>query len=452
MKKTTAVLLAFCMLLTLAACSSGNTDPSADTAGTGSAASGEAVASDTAAGTEAASAGESSSDEERLPISDAVPYVDGDDYYEFDCSRDLDENGYFSAINVTDHVTLPESLSVSVPKDVHTASEEDLEKKINEIIDFYGTEEQILNRAVADGDTINIDYVGKLDGVEFEGGNTQGYGTTVTVGVTNYVDDFLQKLIGHKPGETFDIDITFPSDYGNASLAGKATVFTVTINYIAGEKIMPELTDAFVAENLKSNYGWSTVEEMKASISSDLSKEAVNDYLYDYVLNNSEKDLLAFGASCRDVANDGRSFGGYFSFLGLDGATINLGYSYNDEGFSNVAGNNLLNFSAVYKSGAFTTKAEAVTNFGSKSGEAKYDLYGALLFGYVFNDKFGADFRARTWIDFSNTVSSPKVDFRPRAKFFFGNHTILAGVSTALTIKETVEYAVSFPIVYVYAF
>ena len=173
---------------------------------------------------------------------------------------------------------------------------------------------------------------------------------------------------------------------------------------------------------------------------------------FDYVLNNSEKDLLAFGASCRDVANDGRSFGGYFSFLGLDGATINLGYSYNDEGFSNVAGNNLLNFSAVYKSGAFTTKAEAVTNFGSKSGEAKYDLYGALLFGYVFNDKFGADFRARTWVDFSNTVSSPKVDFRPRAKFFFGNHTILAGVSTALTIKETVEYAVSFPIVYVYAF
>ena len=274
MKKILAILLAFSLALALTACASDSGTSTADPAGTSSAA--EPV----------------SSEEERVPISPAVPYVDGDDYYDFDCSKDLDEKGYYASFNAADHVKLPENLTVSIPYDIHTPSQDKIDESINKVIDFYATDEQIMNRAVADGDTINIDYVGKLDGVEFQGGSTGGYGTDVTVGVTNYVDNFLQKLIGHMPGETFDIDITFPADYGNASLAGKATVFTVTINYIVGDKIMPELTDEFVANNLQSTYGWSTVEEMTRTLTEDLQTEAVNDYLYDYLIGNSQVETV----------------------------------------------------------------------------------------------------------------------------------------------------------------
>ena len=67
--------------------------------------------------------------------------------------------------------------------------------------------------------------------MEFEGGSTNGAGTEVTIGVTSYIDNFLEQLIGHKPGETFDIKVTFPDPYErNSELSGKDAVFTVTIN------------------------------------------------------------------------------------------------------------------------------------------------------------------------------------------------------------------------------
>ena len=287
MKKITAILLALCLVFSLTACSSGETSESTESAAATtekSAAESVSASADTPADTTAAP---ESTEEVHETISPAVPYPDGDDFYEFDCSKDLDEKGYYKAFQPEDHVKLPESLELTIPYDVHTPSQEKIDAAIMEIVDSFGTVEQITNRAVADGDTINIDYVGTLEGKEFQGGSTGGYGTTVTVGVTNYVDDFLQKLIGHMPGETFDIDIKFPEDYSNADLAGKDTVFNVTINYIAGETILPEINDAFVKENLSSKYGWTTAEEMNKSITDDLAAEAVQDYIYDYLINNS---------------------------------------------------------------------------------------------------------------------------------------------------------------------
>ncbi|MBO4288826.1 MAG: FKBP-type peptidyl-prolyl cis-trans isomerase [Lachnospiraceae bacterium] len=275
MKRILAILLALCLMLSLTACSSETKPEETDTS---SAPQSEAVTDSSA---------EASSEEIRETISAAVPYAEGDAYYTFDCSKDLNENGYFSIINAADHVKLPEDLTISIPYDVHTPSAEDVQEAVDSILGSYASDEQITNRAVADGDTINIDYTGTLNGVAFDGGSTGGAGTTVIVGVTNYVDDFLQKLIGHMPGETFDIDINFPADYGNASLAGQATVFNVTINYIVGEKITPELTDDFVATNLSASYGWTTAEEMKKEISDGLSNQTVQDYIYDYLVSNS---------------------------------------------------------------------------------------------------------------------------------------------------------------------
>lgn len=85
---------------------------------------------------------------------------------------------------------------------------------------------------VADGDTVNIDYVGSIDGVEFSGGNTQGAGTDLVIGSGSYIDDFEEQLIGAHPGDTVEVNVTFPENYGNEDLNGKDAVFEVVINGI----------------------------------------------------------------------------------------------------------------------------------------------------------------------------------------------------------------------------
>ena len=86
---------------------------------------------------------------------------------------------------------------------------------------------------VEDGDTVNIDYVGSVDGVEFEGGSTQGQGTDLVIGSGSYIDDFEEQLIGAHPGDEIDVYATFPDPYNNnPDLSGKEALFEVTINGI----------------------------------------------------------------------------------------------------------------------------------------------------------------------------------------------------------------------------
>lgn len=85
---------------------------------------------------------------------------------------------------------------------------------------------------IEDGDTVNIDYVGSIDGVEFEGGNTKGNGADLVIGSHTYIDDFEEQLIGHHPGDSVDVTVTFPEDYGKDELNGKEALFKVTVNGI----------------------------------------------------------------------------------------------------------------------------------------------------------------------------------------------------------------------------
>ena len=85
---------------------------------------------------------------------------------------------------------------------------------------------------VEDGDTVNIDYVGSIDGVEFSGGNTQGQGADLTIGSGMYIDDFEEQLIGVHPGDTVNVYATFPDNYGKEDLNGKEALFVVKVNGI----------------------------------------------------------------------------------------------------------------------------------------------------------------------------------------------------------------------------
>ena len=114
-----------------------------------------------------------------------------------------------------------------------------------------------------------------MDGVAFSGGTYSGY--SLTLGSGTFIDGFEDQIVGHTPGETFDVTVTFPEGYSDSTdsegntvvLSGKKAVFSVTLNYIS-EKVLPELTDAWVAENYGESDDVHTVEELKALYQDDL--------------------------------------------------------------------------------------------------------------------------------------------------------------------------------------
>ncbi len=85
---------------------------------------------------------------------------------------------------------------------------------------------------IEDGDLVNIDYVGSIDGVEFAGGNTQGMGADLAIGSGQYIDTFEEQLIGAHPGDTVNVVVTFPENYGNEELNGKEALFVTVVNGI----------------------------------------------------------------------------------------------------------------------------------------------------------------------------------------------------------------------------
>ena len=269
--RSLAAALCAGMALSLAACSS-------------TAASSQSAASSEAAGSEASSAASAPVDSDPLAQKAA----------DFTYSAALDENGYFTGVRALDYVTLPadyKALSVSAA-DVQVTDDE-LQTNLDYILSQFAETEQDTESTIQNGDSVNIDYVGSVDGIEFTGGNTNGQGTTVTAGSTQYVDDFLTQIIGHKPGETFDVVVTFPDGYNDSTdangdpikLAGQEAVFSVTINYIA-KSVTPELTDEFISKNIDPKYG-STVEEFKDTVRKDVADANLEKYVTNYLTQNA---------------------------------------------------------------------------------------------------------------------------------------------------------------------
>lgn len=200
-------------------------------------------------------------------------------------SEGIDENGFLQGIKALEYVDVAGYKALTIPSDVHLITEDILQAEIDSMLDYFSSTNQVTDRALADGDTVNIDYVGSIDGVEFENGSTMGQGTEVTIGVTNYIDDFLQQLIGHMPGETVNVEVTFPADYHEASLQSKEALFVTTVNFIV-ETVKSELTDDFIKTNLYSYYGWETVNQMKEGLTKELQTEAIQNYIKDFLTNN----------------------------------------------------------------------------------------------------------------------------------------------------------------------
>lgn len=162
-------------------------------------------------------------------------------------------------IDVEKCVTLGEYKGITVEKTIEPVTDEDVEQEIQSALESYPVE--VTNRSVQEGDTVNIDYVGRIDGEEFEGGSDEG--ALLKIGSGQFIEGFEDGLIGASKGETRVLDLTFPQNY-TEDLAGKAVEFTVTVNTI--NEPLEEPNDEWVAANIEGYY---TVEEYKAGIRSE---------------------------------------------------------------------------------------------------------------------------------------------------------------------------------------
>jgi len=185
------------------------------------------------------------------------------------------DSSYVSAFDfeeVSEYVVLGEYKNIEVTAIDTTVTEEDVEEELQAQVKYSGPYyEEIKEGTVAEGDVANIDFVGKIDGVAFDGGTASGF--NLAIGSGQFIDGFEAGLIGAAIGDTVVLDLNFPDPYSvNPDLAGKPVEFTVTINYVQGEEIEVELDDAFVEKLTSGTY--KTVEEYRAYVRSEMENSA----------------------------------------------------------------------------------------------------------------------------------------------------------------------------------
>ena len=164
-------------------------------------------------------------------------------------------------------VTLGEYKGVSVKKETTVVTDVEVDARVEEERNKQATEIQVEDRAVIEGDTVNLDYAGSVDGVAFAGGTAQGQ--TLKIGSGSFIPGFEEQMIGMNIGEEKDLQVTFPEKYHAEELAGKAAVFHVKVNSIT-ETQLPALDDDFA----KDISEFDTLEEYKADIRAKLEAQA----------------------------------------------------------------------------------------------------------------------------------------------------------------------------------
>ena len=185
-------------------------------------------------------------------------------------------------------VTLGEYKGVTVKKEKTEVTDAQVDAKVEEERAKQATEVTVEDRAVAEGDTVNLDYSGSVDGVAFAGGTAEGQ--TLKIGSHTFIPGFEEQMVGMNIGEEKDLNVTFPEQYHSDELAGKAAVFHVKVNAIT-ETQLPELDDDFA----KDISEFDTLDEYKADIRAKLEAEAAerdnNEFtnaVIEKVLDNAE--------------------------------------------------------------------------------------------------------------------------------------------------------------------
>ena len=159
-------------------------------------------------------------------------------------------------------------------------TEEEYQTEIQSMLETYATLEEV-EEAAAEGDTVNINCAGFIDGVQFEGGtNDTEEGYDLVLGSGSFIPGFEDGLIGKKAGDEVALDLTFPDTYKNADYAGKAALFNVTVNAVK-RTVVPEL-DLELAEQM----GFTTIEELEDRLREELEKESYQNQIGEQLMES----------------------------------------------------------------------------------------------------------------------------------------------------------------------
>lgn len=219
------------------------------------------------------------------------------------------------------------------------ATDEDVEKELDNMRDRNSRLVTVEDREAQMGDTAEINFEGFVDGVAFEGGKGENY--PLELGSGSFIPGFEEQVAGHKTGEEFDVNVTFPEEY-TAELAGKDAVFKCKINEIKAKE-MPELDDEFA----KDVSEFDTLDELKADIKKQITErkenEAKTDFenqLMEQVIANMECEIpeCMFSQKTDEMIRD------YSYRLQMQGIDLNTYLSY--------LGQDMDSFKASFKDGA----------------------------------------------------------------------------------------------------
>ncbi len=251
---------------------------------------------------------------------------------------DVSENGFTIKFKITvkPEVELKAYKGLKAPREKVTVKKAEVKEEIERILESNSKLVAVEGRAAKKGDVATIDFEGFLDGVAFEGGKGENY--DLELGSGNFIPGFEEQVIGHKAEEEFDIDVTFPEDYGAEDLAGKAVVFKIKLHKLM-KKELPKYDDEFVKDvsefDTVAEYEKHIEEEIKARKEAAADREFENQIMDALVANvvaeipevmiekEIDNQLNEFDYRLR---SQGMSMEMYLQYLGMDVAALRENY------------------------------------------------------------------------------------------------------------------------------
>lgn len=246
------------------------------------------------------------------------------DYQNFTYSQGLTAEGRWEGVRALDYVTLPEDFAaIPLKKADIEPTEEDIQSLWDNLLESNRIQQPVTGRAAEEGDIANIDYSGTVDGVVFTGGTAEGY--DLTLGSGTFIPGFEDQIVGHNIGDSFDVTVTFPDDYGDSTdeagntitLSGKEAVFRVTLNSLA-VSVLPEATDAWVEENFGASNDLHTVAELDQYFHDNLYTSNLTNAVVDYLTENSQVSRIPDVVRNYQVCSQLSYYNSYASMFGYE--------------------------------------------------------------------------------------------------------------------------------------
>ena len=197
--------------------------------------------------------------------------IDPIDRPDLDIEEISKDNGLVMVVNVEvkPEFELGAYKGIEISKVDNTVSEEDVEARLNEMVNRNARLTSVEDKALENGDTAVIDFEGFKNGVAFEGGKAEGH--NLVIGSGSFIPGFEDQLVGKKAGEEVEVNVTFPETYHAENLAGKPVVFNVKVNDVKVKEV-PALDDEFAKDTTE----FETLAELRADVKAKLEEQAKN--------------------------------------------------------------------------------------------------------------------------------------------------------------------------------